>query len=78
MDTFAEMPVLFLGLHGFAPFLILFILLQHFPLAEILCHDLFHSPYIKRPPLKTRYNKKQKDNDIMDDIVVFSLSSLYR
>lgn len=34
--------------------------------------------YIKRPPLKTRYNKKQKDNDIMDDIVVFSLSSLYR
>ena len=32
----------------------------------------------KKDAIKEEYNKKQKDNDIMDDIVVFSLSSLYR
>lgn len=48
MDAVAKMQVLFLRLHGFAPFLMLFILLQHFPLAEIFCHDLFHSPYIHK------------------------------
>lgn len=74
----ADTQVLFLGLYRFAIFLILFILLQHFPFAEIFCHNFFHSPYIRRPPLKIRCDRKQKDNDIMDDIVVFSLTLLYR